>query len=76
MKTTKLKKKARCKWTTRQRVATEYFETEDAKLAVARLRRWINTDPEMRAALYENGYRPRMRRFPPAVTRVIRKFLY
>ena len=53
----------------------ECFETENAKVAVARMNRWINSDPQLKTELLRHGYRPRQRFFSPRVMRVFRRLL-
>ena len=42
--------------------------------AVARLGRWINSDPEVLRALNANGYRKGVHWFTPRIIRVLERF--
>lgn len=61
-------------WGTRRGVAVAVFGTDNPKVAVARLGRWIASDSLLRRELSRRGYRSRQREFPPAVMRVFRNF--
>lgn len=64
----------RAAYVARRAIATYYFESPTPETAVARMRRWINSDPELRAALEKAGYRPRQRYFTHRQIRVFRRF--
>ena len=63
------------RWITRRDLAVAYFPGTTKKVAVARLNRWIATDPEFRTALQRHGYRSRIRSFSPSIVNVFRRFL-
>ena len=59
----------------RSDVAMQCFEGSTPAVAVARLRRWMRSDPEMWNELRSAGYRPYSRRFPPEQVSVLRRYL-
>lgn len=59
----------------RREVAMLCFEAPSPAVAVARLGRWIRTDPQLLYELEACGYRPRLRYFTPKQVRVLRRYL-
>ena len=59
----------------RRDVAMQCFEGSTPAVAVARLRRWMRSDPEMWNELQSAGYRPYSRRFTPEQVSVLRRYL-
>lgn len=59
----------------RAALAVEYFPGTRPRMAVQRLRRWIDSDPTLRRELLRVGYRRRTRRLPARQVRVFRKYL-
>lgn len=76
MRSRRAARRGACGWQERREVARRCFDMADGRLAVARLNRWIQADPRLRAALLASGYRPRTRWLQPAVVRVLRRYLY
>ena len=62
-------------WKTRRELAVEYFPAADERVAVARLHRWIVSDPHLLADLHRRGYRHRQRAFTPLQVKVFRRYL-
>lgn len=62
-------------WMSRRVLAQEYFPRTAGPCAVARLKRWVEGDPEMLDELRRAGYRPRQRYFPPRTVSVFRRFM-
>jgi len=62
-------------WMLRRQVALQCFDATCPEVAVARLARWINSDPQLHDALVSVGYRPRLRRFSPNMVRILRCYL-
>lgn len=58
-------------WYSRREVALYLFPSSSAPLAVARLRRWLLSDPSLLSALRKKGYRSGMHHFSPAVRQVL-----
>lgn len=56
-------------------VAQNCFPESKPKVAVARLSRWINTDPEMLGELRRAGYKPHTHYFPPKVVNVLVSYM-
>lgn len=61
--------------TARRDLAMEYFPDVAPRMAVQRLRRWINSDPTLLGELCAEGYRGRQRFLPAAQVRVLRKYM-
>lgn len=59
----------------RREVAQKCFEAKSPEVAVARLSRWINTDPQFLAELKASGYRPRVRFFSPRQVLILKKYI-
>ncbi len=59
---------------TRRQVACQCFSDSRPEIAVARLRRWVHSDPEMRRDMQRAGYRPYSRRFTPKQVDVLRRY--
>lgn len=62
-------------WTRRRDMAVRCFEGCKPTSAVARLRRWIAGDPELRLELRRAGYREGSRYFSPRQARLIKRYL-
>lgn len=60
---------------TRREAAELIFPDSKGRVAVNRLARWINADPELWRELRRKGYRKHMRTFTPPVLRVLQTFL-
>ena len=59
----------------RRELAQRYFPDSKGRLAVARLRRWIEGDPQMLRDLLEVGYRPHVHSLSEAVVEVLDRYL-
>ena len=59
----------------REGTSRQCFEGSTPAVAVARLRRWMRSDPEMWNELQSAGYRPYSRRFTPEQVSVLRRYL-
>ena len=62
-------------WVYRRELAMSYFPDTKDRVAVARLTRWIMTDPQFHEELVRKGYRPGIRTFSPRIMRVFRKYM-
>lgn len=62
-------------WEMNRELAMYYFPARRPEVAVAHLRRWIASDPEMLRDLKRAGYRLYARRFSPRQVRVLAKYL-
>ncbi len=58
----------------RREIAMHYFPSNSGEVSVARLRRWIAADPQLRAAIRRAGYRRRCHRFTGGVIRTFVDF--
>ena len=59
---------------TRQEVATMLFPTERIATAVARLRRWIDSDATLRGELERAGYQKGAHWFTPKIIRILKRY--
>lgn len=59
----------------RRDVACRFFPGFSADVAVKRLNRWINGDPELLCLLTLYGYKPRSRRLTLRQVRIIEKYI-
>lgn len=59
---------------TRQEVATMLFPTERIATAVARLRRWIDSDATLRDELERAGYQKGAHWFTPKIIRILKRY--
>ncbi len=74
-RTRRAAKPAAREWTTKRELAMYYFPDSTPDASVARLRRWIAADAELRKELLAQGYRPFVRAITPRQLRVFRKYL-
>lgn len=59
----------------RRTLAERYFPESHGRVAVARMRRWIDTDPQLRDELKKAGYTTYVHRLAPPVVAVLDKYL-
>ena len=58
----------------RKDIASKIFPASTATISVARLNRWIHSDPILLSCLIKAGYRKGSQWFTPKVIRVLERF--